>query len=207
MKSADRGGGVKKAPSRRSGGFTLIELMVTVAIAAIVLALAAPAFTDLIARNRMTAAVNTFVTNLQLARSEAVKRGSAVSLCPDNPDTDEIDCSGDTDWDVGYLVFFDPDENGELANPEADVVRHVEGSTTAAITVTGKDEEDDFVAFLPDGSRKVLPTDADRISTFQFRDPNLSAPGTNVLIAETGHSRCEFQCADGTWKSCGTFCN
>ena len=61
-------------------GFTLIELMVVVAITAILLAIAAPSFTDLIARRRVEGVATEVNTDLQYARTEAVSRGANVSL-------------------------------------------------------------------------------------------------------------------------------
>ena len=65
----------------RQSGFTLVELMVTIAIAAILLGLGVPSFRTLIENNRIAAASNDVVTGLQFARSEAVKRALLVSFC------------------------------------------------------------------------------------------------------------------------------
>src|SRR5262245_28387859 len=62
-------------------GFTLVELMYTIAVAAIVLGIGIPAFTETIRAGRMTTSVNTAVTAMHVARSEAVKRRARVTLC------------------------------------------------------------------------------------------------------------------------------
>lgn len=62
-------------------GFTLVELLVTVTIAAILLALAAPSFSTMLQRKAVESNVDAFVTDLRLARSEAIKRGVQVELC------------------------------------------------------------------------------------------------------------------------------
>ena len=64
----------------KSSGFTLIELMVTIAVLAIVLTIAVPSFQGVIRSNQLTTEANTLASALQLARSEAVKRGVDVSL-------------------------------------------------------------------------------------------------------------------------------
>jgi len=78
----------------RSGGFTLIELMITIAVLAVVLAIAVPSFQGMINRNRLVASGNEVVAALQLARMEAVRRNSRVELCPS---TNGTACSG-SDW-------------------------------------------------------------------------------------------------------------
>src|SRR5690554_54374 len=64
----------------RSSGFTLIELLVTLVVLAIVVTVAVPSFQDIIRNNRVSTETNSFVSALQLARSEAVKQGAEVSL-------------------------------------------------------------------------------------------------------------------------------
>jgi type IV fimbrial biogenesis protein FimT len=94
-----------------SKGFTLIELMITLAIVVILTTLGTAAFTRIIAENRMATAVNDFVSTLQLARSEAVKRGIEVTVCVS---ADNATCNEDSDaWDGGYVVIADLDGTEE----------------------------------------------------------------------------------------------
>ena len=67
--------------SEYNSGFTLMELMVTIAIAAILVGIAIPSFTSIIVSNRLTTSANELVTALNLARSEAVKRGMRITFC------------------------------------------------------------------------------------------------------------------------------
>ncbi len=87
----------------RQRGFTLIELIITVAIAAIVMAIGVPSFQGMMRNNRAATQANEMISALNLARSEAVKRGRRVSLCPSSNGTG---CSG-TDWKSGWIVFVD----------------------------------------------------------------------------------------------------
>lgn len=86
-----------------SRGFTLVELMVTLAVLVIVVGLAAPNLSAFIQSNRVTGHANGMISALNFARSEAVSRAESVRFCPVNDDHDA--CSGDNDWSVGWVAF------------------------------------------------------------------------------------------------------
>lgn len=86
-------------------GFSLIELMVAVAILAILLALAVPSFQDMIQRNRVRTAAADLTDSLNLARSEAIKRGSSTRLCID----------GDNAWEVELISSAETLREGRLS--------------------------------------------------------------------------------------------
>lgn len=83
---------VQSRIGKRQGGFTLVELMVTIAVLAIISAIAYPSFTSIINSNRLTAAANEVLASAQLARSEAVRLNQTVALCPANATF--TDCGG-----------------------------------------------------------------------------------------------------------------
>lgn len=88
-------------------GFSLLELLVTLAVASIVALAGVPALNWLILDARMTADVNAFVTSIQLARSESAKRGASVIVCRT---ADDRVCGGSTiRYDGGWMVFVDDD--------------------------------------------------------------------------------------------------
>lgn len=72
-------------------GFTLVELMVTLAVLAVLIGIAVPSFQNIIARNRLTSITNEMVAALQLTRIEAVRRNTRVVFCPT---TDGATCAG-----------------------------------------------------------------------------------------------------------------
>jgi type IV fimbrial biogenesis protein FimT len=96
----------------RTGGFTLLEFMVALAIIGILLGLGAPSFREY-TRNSAAAATQTdLITAFSLARSEALKRSRAVSVCASK---DGIDCSdASADWQAGWLVFVDDAPAGQV---------------------------------------------------------------------------------------------
>lgn len=94
---------------RRAHGFTLIELMITLSVMAILMAIALPNFQSFVQNSRITTQANSFITALMLARSEAVKRGSTVTVCRS---TNGTGCSGVGNWENGWLVFVDANGDG-----------------------------------------------------------------------------------------------
>jgi type IV fimbrial biogenesis protein FimT len=93
-----------------NSGFTLIELMVTIALAAIILTQAVPSFNSLVQNNRLISQKNEFISTLNLARSEALKRGTRVTVCAS---TDQATCDT-ADWEQGWIVFSDRDADSVL---------------------------------------------------------------------------------------------
>lgn len=82
-------------------GFTLVELMVVIAIVAIISAIAIPSLSAFISSTRFSAQANDLVAAVSYARSEAVKRNGTVSLCPS---TDGAACASGSNWSGGWLV-------------------------------------------------------------------------------------------------------
>jgi len=91
---------------RTMRGFTLIELMVTLAVLAILTMVAVPNFRDTIRRSRVSAASNALLADLHYARAEAINRGQLVSLCPSSNGSS---CTaGGAAWEAGWLVYTYP---------------------------------------------------------------------------------------------------
>ena len=88
-------------------GFTLVELMVTIAIAAILLAIAVPSFDGVALSMKLTSYANDLVASTLLARSEAIKRNAVVSLCVSS---DGTSC-GTGGWEQGWMVMCKTTDN------------------------------------------------------------------------------------------------
>jgi type IV fimbrial biogenesis protein FimT len=97
----------------KTNGFTLVELMVTLVVAVILLTVGVPSMQGLIQNNRLTAATNTFVSSLNMARSEAIKQGRNAMVCVS---TDLNSCTAGN-WQQGWLVWVDENRNGILDAP------------------------------------------------------------------------------------------
>jgi type IV fimbrial biogenesis protein FimT len=89
-------------------GFTLVELMIALAVGIIILTIGVPAFNGLMTSNRTTAYTNNLITALRLARSEAIHRGEGVTVCASNAD---YSACNNANWQNGWLVFTDPDND------------------------------------------------------------------------------------------------
>jgi type IV fimbrial biogenesis protein FimT len=91
---------------RREKGLTLIELMVTLAVAIVLLAIGIPAYRSLDVNDRLAAQVNSIVGSLNQARLEAISAGVPVAVCAASSKAANT-CAGSTNWANGWLVFQD----------------------------------------------------------------------------------------------------
>ena len=95
---------------RRLRGFTLLELMFALAIAAVILAVGAPSFAEFRRNARLTSVANDFLAATQLARTEAIKRRTTVSICPSLSANDAAAACDGADFG-GWIVFEDGDRS------------------------------------------------------------------------------------------------
>lgn len=89
----------------KARGFTLVELMVTIAVLVILLSIAVPSFKNVLLNNRVTVTAHSLHSAVVFARSEAVKLRKAVTLC--SAKADKSDCDSSADWTNGWLVKKD----------------------------------------------------------------------------------------------------
>lgn len=94
--------------TRKDAGLTLIELLITLALAALMMTVGIPAFRSLMERIRFTSTIHLVSVDLAMARNSAIMRNSQVVVCPRTKDRE---CRDDGDWSQGWMVFSDSDGN------------------------------------------------------------------------------------------------
>ena len=159
-------------------GFTLMELMIVLAVAGVILAIGAPNFRDFRMNNALTGAANDYLASLQLARTEAVKRQGIVSVCRSaNPAADAAGCDGD-DFS-GWIVFDDPD--GDCDRSDGERLIRGDGPQNASLQAPANGV---CASFNRAGFSRELPVGmlADRLVFCDERGTALQA-GTNQSIA------------------------
>lgn len=102
-------------------GFSLVELMVVVAVLAIIVGIGVPSFGRMIHSNRLTSSANEVVAALQTGRMEAVRRNARVVLCPTTTGTG---CSASNNW-ARTLIFVDANSDGSIGTGDT-VLKDIE---------------------------------------------------------------------------------
>jgi len=136
-----------------AAGFTLLELMITLVIAALFLTVGVPSYLNLIRNSRAATNANELVTALTLARSEAVRRAANVTICRS---ADGAACGGN--WTDGWIVFVDgaATENGApVVSQVLNVWDAPEGAATVTTASGGADVDITWIRFLRRGDTRT----------------------------------------------------
>lgn len=175
---------------KRYHGLTIVELMVTLAVAIVMLAVGVPMFQSMQERSRATAQANRLVTAIQLARNEALSRGVPISVCAiADPAADPLTCgNANTDWTNGWQVFEDSGNTPNQidgADPDPAQIRVFEelDPATTGLTLTASAPA---LRFLPTGELDPAENNNEWV---RFAYPH--APNTDrcVSIGFTGTAR------------------
>ncbi|MBK1692764.1 hypothetical protein CKO33_11380 [Ectothiorhodospira mobilis] len=121
---------------RRQSGFTLVEIMVTIAILVILMTVGIPGFQRMMEQNQLATLSNDLLRSMTLARSEALKRGREVMVEP----------AQEAGWMQGWVVWTDTDGNGERSDSE--VLRFIPGPGAGRLTL---DQSPDRITYEPSG--------------------------------------------------------
>lgn len=149
-------------------GFTLVELMITVAMMSIMLTVGLPSFQSIIVSSRLTSSTNAMVSALQLARFEALKQHKTVTIK-----------KKEANWQGGWDVFVDANENGNMDDKEK-LVSYDKINSTVLVTGNGT-TYDNYVSY--DASGRI-----NAIGNFLFKS---QSECRKIIIAATGRIRIE----------------
>lgn len=174
----------KQGGAQHMRGVSLIELMITLAIGAIILTVGVPAFQTTVVNARVAAHTNDYISSLNLARSEAVKRGRRVLLCKSS---DGASCITSGGWEQGWIVFLDMDNNAAVDTGSGDVILRVYGPLEGGETLQGDTHVSDYIAYSSDGFTRLVSGD------FQSGTLTFGLCSNNyyniINISNTGHAR------------------
>ena len=163
-------------------GFTLVEVLITVAIASILLSIAAPSFSTLVKNNRISSSVSEFTGSLYLARSEAIKRGKNVTVCKSNNGST---CITTGNWEQGWITFEDPNDNAVVDNSEAASIIRIHKALPNMLTLTGNSNVRSHITYAPTGR---LSTGINGTVTL-CDDRSGENVGKDIVIISTGRFR------------------
>jgi len=160
-----------------ANGFTLLELLMTIAIAGILLAVGLPSFGSMIAESRISAQYNSFVGSLYQARSEAIKGGTDITVCPRSA-VEATSCGGIGDWKNGWIVFKDQ------AYSPSESVALVESQDAILSVKPAMKGENTVVAF---GSRTNQVTNVADVAYVRYMQNGSSSLSTgSIVICDAG---------------------
>ena len=167
---------------KKNSGFTIIELMITLVIAAIVLGVAAPAMGAFIKNSALKNQVYDMLSNITTARSEAIKNGSRVVMCRSaNPLAATPSCGGTTDnWSSGWLLFISQDTN-TVYNDGTDILVKVGMPAPSQIEVRSNGSGNNYLVFNPDGT-----LDESAAAQYAFCDDRGTKNGRLITVGLIG---------------------
>jgi type IV fimbrial biogenesis protein FimT len=166
-----------------SRAFTLVELLVAIAIVAMLLAAGAPAFHGWLSQYELANHARHLAETMTRARTDAVRTSERVSLCKS---ADRRQCADRGSWDGGFIVFVDENDNGRVDDGER--IIGVDGPAPRGITITANRPLDDYVSYTSLGHARML-NGALQMGTFTVCRHGQRA--MHVVLANSGRVRTE----------------
>ncbi|MGK0674474.1 MAG: GspH/FimT family pseudopilin [Halothiobacillaceae bacterium] len=148
---------MKHAAYSHAAGFTLLELMVSLAVLGILLGIVVPSFMSTMANTRLTTAANELLAAIQYTRAEAIRRNVRVTLCKARHTSDQ--CEPATSWSNGWMSFTDPTtQTPPQVEAGSPILARGGGHFAPDIVITGQSNGATalYVSFTPDGASKLM---------------------------------------------------
>jgi len=181
--------------NKRQNGFTLLELIITLAVIAILSVTLSSVSASFISSNKVSAAVNKIASDMSYARTEAISRNQNVELCKT---LDGITCSRTNQWEKGWMIFVDENRNRRReANEER--LKHQPAVGTVNITYRGTGSSH-YIRFRSDGATGVN-------GTFAFCADSIGDNKKALILFRTGRLRLSKTRSGGRPISCASYRN
>ncbi len=175
-------------------GFTLIELLVTLAVAAIVFFVGIPSMSNMIHKNQQVTATNDLVMALNYARSQAVKSGRHVSVCPSKNGTGCV--TGTGHWADGLMIFSNKSFTNVSTREESEEILRVFSAVEGNLEISAAGNIGSYVSFRPTG-------DSDFQGSWIFCDSRAEQFASAVSLFRSGRAAVDDTLWDDSALSCG----
>ena len=173
---------------RQHSGFSLYELLMTLALAALLLSVSLPSFSSLLARSRQAIEINALFHAFHLARKQSIMRRKVVSLCPSR---DGESCLAGKDWSAGWIMFENTDRDSPPhVDPGETIVRAHDVANSVRITANRQ-------GFTLRATFKRATN-----GTFVICDTQNRAAAKGLIVSYTGRPRVAYERPDGRPFSC-----
>lgn len=174
-----------RLPRRHAArGFTLLELLVVMVIAAVLVGIAVPSMASVIRSIKLSSASNSFLAYLHLARSEAIKRNSRVVLCKS---ADSLSCTATGGWDQGLIIFHDPNNNGSLDAGETIIGRSQAFPST--LRMVGNLNVSRYISFAGNGATKLVGGGFQAGTLTVCQESDSAGQGRQIILNAVGRPR------------------
>jgi type IV fimbrial biogenesis protein FimT len=165
-------------------GYSMAELLVVLALAAILMSLAVPSMTSMLNSQKAKSMGTSFLASLNLARNEAIKRNARVVMCKS---ADSTGCVTSGGWEQGWIVFHDVNNNA-LLNTGEDLIL-TQGAVAQNLRLTGNSQVANYVSYGASGSAKMV-SGAFQSGTLTLCFEPPSVPDIKkIILSATGRAR------------------
>jgi type IV fimbrial biogenesis protein FimT len=165
-------------------GVSLIELLVVLTISAVLMGMAAPSFNAVLASVRLKTTTALFISHLNLARSEAIKRNSRAVLCKSS---DGLQCTSAGGWEQGWIVFHDANDNALVDHDEAILLQ--QPPLRGVVKFAGNTNVAKYVSYTPDGGANLVSGNFQAGTFIVCAQSIVPTQARQILLSKAGQAR------------------